>query len=80
MNSTVQNRVRSQLERQERRRGRVHDLTRDTTESDRGRRAILIQPPVVDNTSVIDLVDSDDEHESSRYPSRTNIRGAVDKK
>ena len=78
MDSTVQNRVGNQLERQERRKGKVHDLTRDRNVTVRGRRATLIQPPVVDDDSVIDLVESDDEHDPSRYPSRTNRGGAID--
>ena len=78
MNSTIQNRARGQLERQERCRGRVHDLTKETHNIDRSRRTTLIQPPVVDDNSVIDLVESDDKHESSRYTLRTNRGGGVD--
>ena len=67
MNSIVHNRVKTQLERQERRKGRINDSTKQ-------RRTSLIQSPIVNENPVIALVDSDDDHEQSRYPSR-NDRG-----
>ena len=68
MNLTIQNRVKIQLERQEQRNGRIND-------SNKQRCTTLIQPPIVNENSVIDLVDSDDEHEQSHYPSRDNREG-----